>query len=175
MEGQLQAIAKTSDDKRFGWGMLALRITFALVFLLNGIAKLPGHWDGIHPFPGFLITWDGARNILEHNVQTHPIAPYKWLIDNVVLEYYTVFGILVAVTELAIGVMLLFGVFTPVAALTGAAFVLHINFSTWDRDVWMFEGMVEWGPLLALALMRGGRYNGLDRRLAARYPQWPLT
>lgn len=168
--------AEIQGQRMFALGLLVLRVTFGLVFLLNGIAKLPGQWDGIHPFPGFLITWDGARGILEYNVQTHPVAPYKWLIDNVVLEHYTVFGALLVATELAVGVCLLLGAFTPLAALIGVLFALHINFSTWDRNAWMFEGAVEWGPLLALALMRGGRRVwGLDSRLAARYPRWPFT
>lgn len=159
----------------FSLGILVLRVTFGLVFLLNGIAKLPGQWDGIHPFPGFLITWDGARSILEHNVQTHPVAPYKWVIDNVVLAHYSAFGALLVATELGVGLCLLVGAFTPLAALVGAAFALHVSFSGWDRDVWMFEGAVEWAPLLALAFMRAGRYAGLDRRLARRLPRWPFT
>jgi hypothetical protein len=71
-------------------GIALLRVGFGLVFLTNGIAKLTG-WDGIHPFPGFLIDLDGARGILAHDVQTHPVAPYKRVIDDVVLANWGLF------------------------------------------------------------------------------------
>lgn len=67
------------------YGIALLRIGFGLVFLTNGLAKATG-WDGIHPFPGFLIDYDGAKDILAFDVQTHPVGIYKDFIENVVLD-----------------------------------------------------------------------------------------
>jgi len=159
----------------FRLGIAIIRVGFGLVFLTNGIAKLPGQWDGIHPFPGFLITRDGARGILAADTETHPVGIYKRLIDDVVLANWGVFGSLLTITELTVGVLLILGLFTPIAALTGAAFAMHLNFAVWDRNVWAWEYAVEWLPLLGLALMRAGRFWGLDARFARRLPRWPVT
>ena len=164
-----------TTDGMFRLGMAIIRTGFGLVFLTNGIAKLPGQWDGIHPFPGFLITRDGARRILAADTETHPVGAYKSLIDDVVLANWGIFGSLLTVTELTVGVLLILGLFTPVAALIGAGFALHLNFAVWDRNVWAWEYAVEWMPLLGLALMRAGRFWGLDERLAWRFPRWPIT
>ena len=153
---------------RHRWWVTAYSVALgaATHLLIDGFTH--GDHFGVDLVPWLGRTW--------FTIGSHPVAPYKWLIDNVVLEHYTVFGALLVATELAVGVCLLLGAFTPLAALIGVLFALHINFSTWDRNAWMFEGAVEWGPLLALALMRGGRRVwGLDSRLAARYPRWPFT
>jgi len=159
-------------------GIALIRIGFGLVFLSNGLAKATG-WDGIHPFPGFLIDFDGAKNILRFDVQTHPVGPYKDFIDEVVLRHYGIFGTLLTITEMFIGVTLISGALANVGALLGAAFALHLNFANWDRDIWMWEYAVEWIPLTALALIGSGRYLGLDGRAARLLPRplrrWPFT
>lgn len=155
-----------------------LRIGFGLVFLTNGIAKLTG-WDGIHPFPGFLINLEGAKGILEFDVQTHPVGFYKSFIDEVVLPNFGLFGALLTLTELFVGITLLAGAFTSLGALVGAALMLHLNFANWDRNIWAWEYAVEWVPLIALAFLAAGRYWGLDNWISERLPpasrRWPFT
>lgn len=163
------------QSRQFSLGMAILRVGFGLVFLTNGIAKLPGQWSGIHPFPGFLITRDGAKGSLAFNTQTHPVSLYKRFVDEVMLPNWGFFGALLTVTELAVGICLILGIFTPIAALVATGLILHLNFMVWDRNIWMWEYAVEWMSLLAIALMRAGRYWGMDARLAARLPRWPLT
>ena len=164
--------------RAFGFAIAFLRVGFGLVFLTNGLAKLTG-WDGIHPFPGFLIDYDGARNILQANTSSHPVGLYKDFIDNVVLAHYTPFGVALTGTELFIGLSLVTGAFASLGALIGAAFALNINFSTWDRNTWAWEAAVEWMPLLALAFLCAGRYYGVDKaiaqRLPARFRRWPVV
>lgn len=159
-------------------GVALIRVGFGLVFLSNGLAKATG-WDGIHPFPGFLIDFDGAKGILQFDVQTHPVGPYKDFIDEVVLKNYGVFGTLLMITEIFIGLTLITGALANVGALIGAAFTLHLNFANWDRDIWMWEYAVEWIPLIALALIGSGRYLGLDSWAAGFLPRrlrrWPFT
>lgn len=162
-------------ERLFYLGLTIIRVGFGLVFLTNGIAKLPGQFDGVHPFPGFLITRDGARGSLEFNTMTHPVGLYKRFVDDVLLPNWGVVGGLLTATEIVIGVCLIVGLLTPIAALLGAGFALHLNFMVWDRNVWMWEYAVEWMPLLGLALMRAGRYWGLDALLARRFPRWPVT
>lgn len=160
------------------FGVALMRIGFGLVFLTNGIAKVTG-WDGIHPFPGFLINFDGAKGILAFDVQTHPIGPYKDFIDNVVLENFTFFGVLLTITEISIGLMLVTGAFANIGAMIGALSILHLNFANWDRNIWAWEYAVEWIPLIALVLIGSGRYLGLDEASSKLLPpplrRWPLT
>jgi uncharacterized membrane protein YphA (DoxX/SURF4 family) len=159
-------------------GIAAIRVGLGLVFLTNGLAKLTG-WDGIHPFPGFLITSDGARGILEFDTQTHPVGIYKDFIDDVVLANWSVFSILLMVGELFIGVTLVTGAFANLGAIAGALFALHLNFANWDRDIWAWEYAVEWIPFIGLLLIGSGRYLGLDDWAARFLPRvlrrWPLT
>lgn len=160
----------------FYLGMFILRVGFGLVFLTNGLAKVRGFDNHIPPFKGFLIDYNGARSILEADTSGHPVGVYKRLIDDVVLPNFGAFGTLLTTTELFLGVCLILGVITPIAALVAAGFALHLNFANIHReDKWLWEYAIEWIPLLSLALMRAGRYWGLDARLAKRFPQWPIT
>jgi uncharacterized membrane protein YphA (DoxX/SURF4 family) len=164
------------QQRLFFLGMTIIRVGFGLVFLTNGFAKLGAQENKIPPFKGFLITRDGARSILQADTAGHPIGIYKDFVDNVVLEHWGLFGGLVTASELFIGVCLVLGVVTPIAALMAAGFQLHINFANIHHDdKWLWEAAVEWMPLLGIALMRAGRYWGLDSRLAKRFPRWPVT
>ena len=170
------AAEHTAQDRLFHLGMTIVRVGFGLVFLTNGIAKLGSQPDRIPPFEGFLITRDGARNILAFDIQGHPVDAYRRLNENLVLDNWGFFGGLLAATELFMGVCLILGLLTPIAALMGAAFQLNLNFANIHReDKWLWDAAVEWMPLLGLALMRAGRFWGLDARLAQRFPQWPIT
>jgi thiosulfate dehydrogenase (quinone) large subunit len=172
--------AATSDTPAmralFTFGVALLRIGFGLVFLTNGLAKLPGFPNRIPPFKGFLIDYEGARDILVADTGGHPVGIYKDLIDNVVIANFNLFGPLVTATEIVVGVLLILGIFTPIAALAGAGFILHLHFANIHRgDKWLWEAPVEWMPLITLACIRAGRFWGLDARLARRFPRWPLT
>jgi uncharacterized membrane protein YphA (DoxX/SURF4 family) len=160
------------------FGIALIRVGFGFVFLTNGLAKLTG-WDGINPFPGFLITSDGARGILEFDTQSHPVGLYKDFIDDVVLANWSLFSTMLTLGELFIGVTLVSGAFANLGAVAGALFALHLNFANWDRNVWAWEYAVEWLPLIGLLLIGSGRYLGLDdwasKLLPARLRRWPLT
>jgi len=155
-----------------------LRIGFGLIYLTDGLAKLTG-FGGIHPFPGFLITGSGARGIIIHNVQTHPVHLYRDFILQTVVPNWGLFGTLVTAGELFVGICLVLGILSPLAALLGAGMALHINFSDWGNNSWMWEEAVEWIPLVALAFLHPGHYWGLDGRLATRLPEslrrWPFA
>lgn len=170
--------------RAFPLAILLLRVTFGLLFLSNGLAKLPGLEDlNYAPFPGFLISYDGARNSLASDTDGHPIGAYRDFVDNVIIEHFGPFGVALVATEIGVGVLLIVGAFSSVAALVGFFSLFHIWFANWgryhDRSLWAWEGPIEWLPLLALAFLAGGRFYGLDvfvaRRLPARLRRWPLT
>ncbi|MGD9891108.1 MAG: DoxX family protein [Dehalococcoidia bacterium] len=160
----------------FKLGMAIVRVGFGLVFLTNGLAKLPGFENTIPPFQGFLIDRTGARSILASDTGGHPVGIYRDLIDDVILANWGFWGPLLTATELFIGVTLILGVLTPIGALVATGFALHLNFANIHRDdKWLWEYAIEWLPLLGLALMRAGRFWGLDVWLARRFSQWPIT
>lgn len=160
----------------FKLGMSVIRVGFGLVFLTNGIAKLPGFPNRIPPLRGFTIDYEGISAIIRSDTSDHPVAAYKWFIDDVFLAHIDVFGPLVTGLELMLGLCLILGVFTPIAALLAFGFEMNLQFANIHReDKWLWEYAVSWMPLLGLALMRAGRYWGVDVVLARQFPRWPLT
>ena len=159
-------------------------MTFGLLFLSNGLAKLPGLEElNYVPFPGFLISYDGARNSLDSDTNGHPIGQYRDFVDTVVLEHFDFFGTALTVSEIGVGVLLVAGAFSSAAALVGFFSLFHIWFANWgrygDRSLWAWEGPIEWLPLLALSFLASGRFYGLDtvvaRRLPRRLRRWPFA
>ena len=67
------------------------------------------------------VDYDGARSILASDTGGHPVGIYKTLVDDVILASWGVFGPLVTATELFIGITLILGVITPIAALVAFA------------------------------------------------------
>lgn len=172
-------VTSISATRSFGWAMTTLRVFFGVVFLHNGIAKLlpaiPNLWPDT-PI-GFVINAVGprsARSILEFEVisQHHPVEPYRAFVENVVLPNFGAFGLMVGVTETVVGILLILGLLTPVAAIIAAMMVLHLQFATLWNDKWIYEYSVEWVPLLCLAAFRAGRWHGLDARFAATRARW---
>ncbi len=172
------------QQRMFPLAMMLLRVTFGLLFLANGVAKLPGFEDlDYAPFPGFLISYDGARNSLDSDTNGHPIGAYKDFVDTVVLENFDFFGPLLVATEIGVGLLLVAGAFSSAAALIGFLSLFHIWFANWgrygDRSLWAWEGPIEWLPLLALCFLAAGRFYGLDMFVARRLPQalrrWPFV
>ena len=183
-------LAETTGDlppwqsRAFPLAVLLLRVTFGLLFLTNGLAKTPVFEDVNYlPFPGFLISYDGARNSLDSDTRDHPVGLYREIVENVILDNYTLFGVALVIVEVAVGLMLVFGAFSSLGALLGFGSLFHIWFANWGRyhnqEIWAWEGPIEWLPLLALAFLAAGRFYGLDRAVAARLPvrlrRWPLV
>ncbi len=160
-------------------GLLLLRVIFGLVLLTNGLSKLFG-FNHLHPLPGFLIDYDGARGIIQSNVQHHPIEPYKRLVLDVLVPHWTIFGHLVGLSETAVGLLLVLGLLTPLAAIIAFLMMFHIYVSRWGAGdgEFVWDYWTEFIPYLVLALTSAGRFWGLDRALAASVPalrRWPLT
>lgn len=157
-------------DLRQMTAIAVLRISFGLVYLTNGLAKLV---PGIAHLPGgyFLIDGDGARSILAHNAARHPVAPYHDLVFSVLLPNWSVVGPLVGVAETTAGLLLVLGLASWAGALLAALLALHVQFSD-ASGPWLFEYAVEWVPLLCLVFMRSGVRWGLDGRIARTDRRW---
>jgi uncharacterized membrane protein YphA (DoxX/SURF4 family) len=175
-----EAQARMMSSPWFGRAMAALRAYFGLIYLHNGIAKLLPAVDGLWPNTplGFVIQANGdrsARSILQFEVvtQPHPVGPYRDLVENVVLPNFDVFVAGIGVLETVVGLLLILGLLTPVAAILAAGMALHLQFATLWNDKWLYEYSLEWLPLLCLAAFRAGRWHGLDERFAQARARWP--
>jgi len=154
----------------------ALRIFTGLVWLSNALAKLfdKGTFDlGFFSFN--LITGGAARSIATGASSRTQIAPLGAFYRDVVLPHWGFFGTFLTVAELAIGLGLIFGLATRLAALGGLLLIGPIWVMLWHTGDYLWTYPAEdLFPLLLLAIVPAGRTAGLDTRLAARFGHWPF-
>ena len=152
------------NTTKFAWLWLILRLYPGYTWLTAGWGKLndPAWMQGGVALKGF---WANAVAIPESG---SPPITYEWyrsflqfMLDN---DWYTWFAPLLAVTEFVVGLLLLLGAFTGLAAFAGS--FLNLNF--------MLAGTASINPvlftisiLLMLAWKVAGWY-GLDRWLLPR-------
>ncbi len=157
-------------------GLAALRIFTGVVFVSNGLAKVfdAGSADvGVFSFT--LITRGVARGIATDASGRTGIAPLGGFYRDVVLPHWGLFGVLLTVGELAIGIGLIFGIASRLAALGGLLFVAPIWIMLWHTNLYLWEYPLDLVPLLVFALVPAGRVAGFDRALAARLRTgWPF-
>lgn len=157
-------------------GFAALRILLGLVWLSNALAKAfeVGVIDwGFFSFN--LITRETAQAILTDAAGKTQIAPLGAFYRDVVLPNWDFFGTLLTVSEIAIGLGLLFGIATRLAALGGLLLIGPIWLMLWPSNAYLWSYPLELFPLLLLTIVPAGRALGLDRTLAPRLRgRWPF-
>ncbi len=166
-----------STVRNMGRAFAVLRIFTGLVFLTNGFAKVFGVQSGDLGFFSFtLITRDGAKGIAGGAADKTYIAPLGAFYNDVVLPNWAFFGIFLTVAELAIGLGLIFGVATRLAAVGGLLLIAPIWIMQWHTGLYLWEYPAEdLMPLALLATIPAGRVAGLDARLAPRFHhRWPF-
>ena len=177
------------DATLFARGMAVIRIFFGIILLANGLAKLEpslGRID-IGPYHANLVTLNGARNILNFEVNERRIrdgAPQgtqvpvlKPFVNDVVLANWGFFQWVVLLIEVGGGGLLLIGLASRGAALVCLGQQLFLALVYFSSNRWMFEQPHEYVPLLVLALVPAGRMWGLDAWLLRRTPslrRWPF-
>jgi len=155
----------------------ALRIFTGLVWLSNGIAKLIDKGSYDWGFISFNLITRGAAQFIANDASTKTyIAPLGALYQHVVLPNWTIFGTMLTVAELAIGLGLIFGVATRLAAVGGLALIGPIWLMLLHTGGYLWEYPAEdLFPLVLLAIVPAGRHRGVDARLARRFGhRWPF-
>ncbi len=147
------------SDTRFAWLWLVMRVYLGWLWLDSGRAKLQeDRWmDGGLAVKGF---WERSIQAPE---QSRPPLAYDWYRDILQFmldhEWYRWVGPMVAVSETLLGIALILGFTTGIAAFLGS--VLNINF--------MIAGTASTNPflfVLAIVLMLAWKtagWIGLDR------------
>lgn len=149
---------------RFAWLWLIIRLYLGYRWISSGFGKItnPAWMQGGEALKGF---WEGAVAIPETGRPPITFAWYRTFLQTMLdADAYRWFGPLVAVGELVVGILLLLGAFTGIAAILGG--FMNFNF--------MLAGSASLNPvffllqvLLILAWKVAGWY-GLDRWLLPR-------
>ena len=172
-----------------GRALAVIRIFFGLIIFANGLAKLNDSWAQIDigPYHANLITRDGARGILDFEVnrrqvsKTSPMGTgvpgLKRIVNDIVLKHWDVFQWVVTVAELGAGTLLIVGLASRLGAVVDLAQQLFLALVYVSSNRWLFEQPHEYVPLIVLALVPAGRTWGLDAlivRASQRLRRWPF-
>lgn len=166
-----------STSRLMGRAFAALRIFIGLVFLSNAVAKVFSVTTGDLGFFSFsLIPLESAEAIATTAAEETQIAPLGAFFSDVVLPNWGFFGVFLALAELAIGLGLIAGVATRLAAVGGLLLITPIWVMLWDTGLYLWQYPAEdIMPLALLAIVPAGRVAGLDARLAPRFHhRWPF-
>lgn len=147
------------SDTRFAWAWLILRLYVGYEWIMAGWEKFTNPaWIGPQAgsaIQGFL------NNALQNASGAHPAVSswYAYFISNVALAHTVFFSYLITFGELAVGIGLIVGIFTGIAAFFGG--LMNFNY--------LFAGTVSTNPLLLLIELflilawRNAGWLGLDR------------
>jgi thiosulfate dehydrogenase (quinone) large subunit len=152
------------------WPLVALRGFFGVVYLANGLAKLTGvSGIAIGPWHTFLINLAVTKGILSHDAKSS-IGPYHDFAFNVVLPHFNLFGPLIMLAEIAVGLGLLTGVLGRLAALGGTLLALNVGVAAIGAGEWTFEYLIEIVPLACLVALHIPGLPVIPERWLARIP-----
>lgn len=159
-----------------------LRIFTGVVWLSNGLAKLfeTKKYDlGFFSFN--LVDKQVAKSILTDASHRTYVRPLGAFYEHVVLPYWGFWGIFLTLVELAVGIGLVLGFASRLAAVGGLLLITPVWIMFWHTNqyLWVYpaEDLL---PLLLLAIAPAGRHRGFDTRLAAKVShtrfanRWPF-
>ncbi len=175
--------APLADPVLLGRGLAVLRIFVGLIFFANGLSKVTGETRiAVGPYRGNLIDREGARNILDFEVNRRDergtlVPGLKRIVNDLILPNWDIFQWLVTAVEVGVGALLILGLATRGAALVGLGFQLFLALVYVSSNRWAFEQPHEYVPLFILAAVPAGRFWGVDGWLARIRPsfrRWPF-
>jgi uncharacterized membrane protein YphA (DoxX/SURF4 family) len=157
--------------------VVALRVFFGLNWLSNAIAKVFNKADYDWGWLSFnLVNRDTAHAILRQGTSSTGIAPLRWFYTDVVLPNWSFFQVFLTIAELAVGLGLLFGIATRLAALGGLLLVLPIWLMLFHTDQYFWTYPLDLFPLILLAVVPAGRVGGVDGKFLTPIfgQRWPF-
>jgi len=141
-----------------------VRILTSIIFILFGQYKLFTH----------AFVHGGFEQYISGFVQSQAVGFYKGFLSAVVLPHPVLFGYLVGLIEITIGVCLLVGLWVRAASVLGALHMLSLTLATWwgsghGAPLWQYFGAeLDHIPLLFLFIIffmaDSGQTWGLDSR-----------
>ena len=137
-----------------------LRITLGIIILVTWAENLTkGTYTG-----------GGITGLFEYIFDENGggAAFYRAIIEGSILQAPAAFGAFQLVAEFLMGAGLLFGLFTPLAALGAALFFLNLFLAFWGGQEWIWTYVLLTISTVVAALARSGRAWGIDAWLLAR-------
>ncbi|MGH1492902.1 MAG: DoxX family protein [Acidimicrobiales bacterium] len=161
-------LGATSPDIGRSVAIPLLRIVLGVIILATWASNLGKDLytaDGLTGLINYLFSEEGNNSSLGF---------YESLLDSVVVPAAGFFGFLQLVVELAIGVGLLFGVFTRLFSLLALGFFFSLFLGYFGGNEWIWTYVLLMASALTVFLGWGGRKFGVDQFIAARRGRSPL-
>lgn len=154
-----------SVSTRAFW-LVPIRLFLGYSWLMEGIKKVQEGWLGQAMLAGMQVDGESGASVTDTGekvfriISAHTPGWYAWIAENIVIPNALLFQTLIVISEIGIGLALISGTFTLIAAL--AAIGLNINFilstGLYDYNWWYIPA--------ALCLLGGaGRAFGVDHYL----------
>ena len=145
-----------------------LRRLLALLRVTLGVILLVTWYDNLRKG---VYTADGISGLFDWIFNGTGGGPefYRALIGGTILQVPGLFGAFQLVAELLLGLGLLFGMFTPVAAAGAALFFFNLFLAYFGGDEWIWTYVLLTVAALVAGLGRSGRAWGIDRLLRNRW------
>lgn len=139
--------------KSANFWLVPLRIYLGIMWILSGMDKIEKGWLQYEMLAGSADAASGASVMAL--VSDHTPGWYAWIVDNIIVPNAMLFQKLIIATEIGIGLALVAGLFTFIAAAVGVGMNINFILSTGLNDYWFF--------IASIACMGGaGRAFGLD-------------
>ena len=139
-----------------GWPLALFRIAFGVMYLDMALQKAPWVTTDGHPF-GWLYGW------IQQEIAHPAFGWYAGFLKAVVLPNFGFFGMLTFVTELALGIGLLFGLLTRLAGFGGLLWQVNIALGAYSvPGEWYWIWPLLTLPQFCFAACGAGRVLGLD-------------
>jgi thiosulfate dehydrogenase [quinone] large subunit len=143
------------------------RMGFGLLYLHMAFQKAPWVVSEGHRF-GWLHGW------IEKEIEHPTFGLYQAFLERIVLPNFTLFGFLSFLTEVALGLSLLLGLFTVLGGFGGALWMLNIALGSFSvPGEWPWVWFLQIAPQVVFAHTRAGRVLGLDQVLHRRIESLP--
>ncbi|MCZ0940301.1 MAG: DoxX family membrane protein [Caldilineaceae bacterium] len=142
-----------------------LRITLGVILIVTWFKNLQ---DGIYTADGIV----GLFNYLFNDNGGGP-AFYRAIINGTILQVPGLFAVFQLVGELLMGLGLLVGLLTPLAAIGAALFFFNLFLAYLGGSEWIWTYVLLTVSALVVALAQSGRAWGLDSLLLQRLGEPP--
>ena len=152
----------TSANKYAASGLALVRVTIGAMFV----------WVFFENLGKGLYTSAGYSNLINYYIKaSHSPAVWK-AVMGMAASHAAMAAPLQALTEIALGILLVMGLLTRPAAFIAFLYLTSLWVSEWGT-AWIWELLVPVLASLGLAIGRAGRTFGIDALLSRRQPHSP--
>jgi len=142
--------------------LFPLRVLFGVILIIEGWSKLQGDWLHGTPLVTTLGNWLAADK------------PYGAFLPVVKLAFAhpKIFGALVTIGELTVGLSLLFGVLTRISSALGAVMLFGFALGAGQGLAPPGNALLMGVVCVLFVVAPPGRFLGVDTYLRSRLPRW---